>query len=69
MDPHDILDLWREVLKHRMASTLGNKGLGPLTDAPSIKASRGNFDVSNIPKGLLLTEEQVQTFLQVVSDR
>lgn len=59
MDPHDIRDLRRAILKYQRANILDDAGSGQSTDAPRTEASECGPSVLDVFKYLIFIEEQV----------
>lgn len=66
MDPRDVRDLWRVVLKCCWSEALGSKGSS--LGVPEVDTSRSIPDSSNTSRSPLFIEEQVRFFLWMVGD-
>lgn len=56
MDPHDVRDLQRVILKHQRIGALDNKDPDPTIKAPKTEALRDSPSVPNIPNNPLFAE-------------
>lgn len=68
MNPGDVWDLRRVVLKCRRANILDDMSFCQSTDAPRTKALGYKPNVPNVPKNPIFAKERVRAFFRVVGD-
>lgn len=64
MDPCDVQDLQKVVLRCQRANASISKDPDQSTNASRAKASKGSSKVLDAPKGLYFAKERVQTFFR-----
>lgn len=63
MDPRDVQDLYKAILKHRRFEASGNRDSGIPSSVPKVGNSGNNYSAFDALEGPLFAKERARSFL------